>query len=195
MKEAKQKEHLHRSAHSRLPRTLRILLVGGSLLLALLTNLSFLFKVSSIAAAMRGSWLYVFPLDQPEFWEEFWQSVRSYTWPPHRIYYLGSIHAWTFIIVVGLVGWYWYSAIRTRENPVIFLSPALAPALVGLALAPLTVRNIVAIAEQGLKNPAAAGDFVGLAATTVFVGILLSLICMLAMLRSRPRSDSGPERL
>ena len=188
-----------RDAHSRLLRTVMILLVGGSLLLALLTNLRLLVRASSVVKAYQAPWSYVFPLDHPEFKKSFSESFQSYTWfwPPHKIYYsLGSTSAWSFIIVVGLVCWYWYIATRERADSVIFLLPALAPALVGLALAPLKLISMIsALAEQGLRNPAVAGEVVGEVTKTVCIGTLLSLICMLSLLWSRTRSGSEPEGL
>ena len=102
MEDAKQKTNPLGNAHSRLLRTGMILLVGGSLLLALLTNLSLLVKASSVVKAYQAPWSYVFPLDHPEFKTRFSQSLRSDSWP-----WPPSIIAWSLFIVVGLVCWYW----------------------------------------------------------------------------------------
>ncbi len=191
MEEAKQEPDSHGGARSRLLRTGMIMLVGGSLVLAYLTNLRFEVHFGTVLEGLEAPWSFIFPLDHPDFKREFWQIVRFYTWSPHRIYYLDRPTAWIFILVVGLVGLYWYSATRVRAGSVIFLLPALTPGLVGLAIAPLTLWKVAALAEQGLRNPGAAGEIAGRAAVTVYVGTLLSLICLLAMLWSRTRGDSN----
>ncbi len=187
MEGTKQKSNLRASGYSRLLLTVMALLVGGSVLLALLTNLRLLVRASSLVKGSEAPWSFVFPLHHPDFKEHFWESLRSYSWPwsPHQVY------SWSFIIVVGFVCWYWYIATRERADSVIFLLPALAPALGGLALAPLMVISMIAaLPEQGLSNPAAAGATVGDATKTVCIGTLLSLICLLGMLWSRTRSGS-----
>lgn len=195
MGKMKQKANQHASTHSRLLLTAMTLLVGGSVLLALLTNLTLLVRAKSVVKRYEAPWSFVVPLGHPEFKEHFSQSLLSYTWPwrPAKLYPLEGTYAWSFIIVVGLVCWYWYVATRERAGSVIFLLPALAPALVGLALAPLIVISMIsALPEQGLSNPAAAGATVGEATKTVCIGTLLSLICILGMLWSRTRSGSNP---
>lgn len=194
MEAVKENANPHGSAHFRLLRALMILLVGGSLLLALITNLRMLARATSVVKSPQASWSFVFPVDHPEFKQHFSQSLRSYTWPfrPPKLYPLEGTYAWSFIIVVGLVCWYWYIATRERAGAVIFLLPAVAPALAGLAVAPLMVISMIsALLEQGLSNPAAAGQTVGEATKTVCIGTLLSLICILGMLWGRARSGSN----
>ncbi len=194
MKEKSKSGILHDRPHSELRRTVIILLLGGSSLLALLTTLIFFVGVGSIVDAQHTSWLEVFPVDQPEFAETVGRVVRSYLNPMRTIYYLQSADAW-FLFIVGLVGWYWYSVARRQAESSVFLLPALTPTLVGFAFLPLRLLNCAehypVLAEQGLWNPGASGAAVGEATATVYVGTLLSLICMLGMLWSRTRSGSN----
>ncbi len=187
MQEAIQIPNRHASARS------MILLVGGSSLLASLTTLSFVVHFGKVLHLLEAPWSWIFPLDHPDFNKELWRIVWSYTWPPHRVYYLDPYTAWILVLIVGLVGWYWYGASRKRADSGIYLLPALTPVLVGLAIAPLTLWRVASLAEQGLRNPGAAGEYVGRAAVTVYAGTLLSVICLVAMFWSRTRSKPEPE--
>ncbi len=166
------------------------LLLGGSLLLALVTNLSFEVHFGNVLAEQQAPWSAIFPFDHPEFQERLWQSARPLVWAPYKIFELDRSAAWILMLVAGVVAAYWFSTIRERADSPYFMLSALTPSFVALALVPLKLWNVAALAEQGLRNPVASGELVGGALGMIYAGALLSLILIVIMLCSRTRSVS-----
>ena len=131
----------------------------------------------------RGaSWRDVFQVDDPEFVESFWDSVGHYLHPLRSIRDLSAHEIWIFLIIVGSIGWIWSRVIRARAHAV-FLLASIVPALVGLALFPLRLtETFEALASLGLSAPVAVGAGTGDATLPIYVGMVLSLLCLLVML-------------
>ncbi len=166
------------------------MLLGGSLLLALVTNLSFEVHFGKVLADQGAPWSAIFPFDHPDFQNRLWQIVQPFVWAPYKIFDLDRSAAWILMLVAGLVGAYWFSTTGERANSPLFMLSALAPAFVALALAPLRLWSVAALAEQGLRNPVASGELVGGALGMIYAGALLSLILIVIMLCSRTPSVS-----
>lgn len=177
-----------RSVLLRSPLLAGALMAGGCLAVAVLTNLGFLLTVEEAASATGESWRAVFPLDNPEFSENFWDGVRFYLTPLKALRALGGTYTWVFIIVLALLGWYWVVVLRNEERSAVFLLPAVMPVFVGMALLPLRIAETFdALAQQGLSAASMIGAGTGEATVTIYVGVVLSLVCLLAMLVTRAR--------
>lgn len=174
-------------------KALAILLAGGSCLLALLTSLRFVAEVESLIEAHDGTWSDVFAFHEAGFRAGLRQSVEAWLWPTQTLRHLGAVQAGILLLMTVLVGAYTYGVIRRQDTSWPYLLPAMAPLLVGLAMAPLRLRGLVysayPLAEQGLTHFGAAGSGVGEALVPVWVGLVFSVFCWLLMLWSRWSPD------
>ena len=176
---------------SRYLRAAALLTLSASLLLLVLAGGHFVLQTRGALAASQSSFFDLFPVNHPQFHDSFWRSLRSAFQPSDVLHHLTTFPSAIVTVAAALAGYFLYRARRARTSLGLSVLLALSPAVVGLALFPLTLRGMVesfaVLAEQGLTNPAAQASGIGQATAMVAFGALLSLLCLLFVVWARHR--------